>query len=127
MRDARGFSLVEVLVALFLMALAALAAAPLFVAATRANVGAGDAAEVGAAAVSRMEALRAAEYDSLAPGGSLSTNVAGYVDTTDRAVVVRWVVASNAGPTKTITVRAVATREVLGLGRQITLAAIRAR
>ena len=123
-RKARGFSLVEVLVALFLISLGLLAAAPMFIYATQGNAVGADLGTVGAVAVERMELLRSANYGVLTAGGSLTSNVSGYFDNSNPAVIVRWTVADDTvGPVtmKTITVRVVTTRRVVGQRKEITM------
>ena len=67
--DARGFSLVEVLVALFLIGLGVLAAAPMFIYAMQGNATGADFGSVGAIAVERWRAGRFEQLDvDAAPG-----------------------------------------------------------
>ena len=127
MRDARGFSLLEVLIALFLLAIGVLAAAPMFVYASKGNATGADFGSVGALAVERMELLRGTEYASLTPGGSLTANVNGYFDASNPGFAVRWTIANVGSPsaTRSITVRARALRELEGPQRQVTLSTLR--
>ena len=76
-----------------------------------------------------MELLRQTDYVALAAGGSLTSNVAGYFDTSDPAVTVRWEIANGGGPAgvKTVTVRASANRAVVGLAKVAELTTLRAR
>jgi len=60
-----GFTLVEVLVALFLLALGLLAVAPMFVYATRVAAASADLGTVDARAVHRLEVLRATDFSAL--------------------------------------------------------------
>ena len=124
-----GFSLVEVLLAMALMFVGLMAAAPLFVFAMKETAAGADLGTVGAAAVDRMELLRANDFYSLAAGGSLSSNVSGYSDTSSSQFTVRWVIADNATPAtmKTISVRAVASRQTIGLAKEVTLVSLRGR
>jgi len=124
-----GFSLVEVLLAMALMFVGLMAAAPLFVFAMKETAAGADLGTVGAAAVDRMELLRANDFYSLAAGGSLSGNVSGYSDTSSSLYTVRWVIADNATPAtmKTISVRAVASRQSIGLAKEVTLVGLRGR
>ena len=80
---AEGFTLVEVLIALFLIGIGVLAAAPMFIYAMQGNAVGGDFGSVGATAVERMELLRSQDWGTLTAGGSLSTSVANYFDTSD--------------------------------------------
>lgn len=127
--DARGFSLVEVLVALFLIGLGVLAAAPMFVYAMQGNATGADFGSVGAIAVERMEQLRSQTFVNLPAGGSLTVSQSGYSDLTDPDYIVRWRVTDNATPPtiKTITVRVIAVRQVVGERKEITLTTLRGR
>lgn len=128
-RPEAGFTLVEVLVALFLMGLVLMAAAPLFVHAVRENAAGADLGSVGALGVQRMELLRAADFHDLSEGGSLSDDVSGFSDTADPAFTTRWQIVDNGSPAtlKTISVRVLATRSVRGQPKEITVSSLRAR
>ena len=128
-RGERGFSLVEVLVALFVISLGVLAAAPMFVYAMKGNAAGADFGSVGAIAVERMELLRSQTFGSLTAGGNLASNVTNFSDVTDPEYIVRWRIQDNATPatTKTITVRAIATRRVVGQRKEITVTTLRGR
>ena len=123
-----GFTLVEVIMALFLIGIGVLAAAPMFMYAMQSNATGADLGSVGAIAVERMELLRAAPYVGLTAGGDLSANVNGYFDTANPDYTVRWTVTNNVNPpkSKTITVRAVAVRQVVGLRKDVVLTTMRA-
>jgi prepilin-type N-terminal cleavage/methylation domain-containing protein len=128
-RSSAGFTLIEVLVALVLIGIGVLAAAPMFVYAMQGNAVAADFGSVGAIAVERMELLRSQDYSTLAPGGSLTSSVSGYSDTSNPDYVVRWQIADNAVPsgTRSVTVRAIAVRRVVGARKEITLTTLRGR
>jgi len=128
-KGSKGFTLLEVLIAVFLIGIGVLAAAPMFVYAMQGNATGADFGSVGAVAVERMELLRADSYTNLAAGGSLTTNTTGYFDNSDPEVLVRWVITDNMTPvgTKTITVRAVANRQVIGLQKDVELTTVRGR
>lgn len=124
-----GFTLLEVLVALVLIGVGVLAAAPMFVYAMQGNAVAADFGSVGAIAVERMELLRSQEFATLVPGGNLNASVNGYSDASNPDYVVRWQIADNAVPagTRSITVRAIAVRRVVGARKEITLTTLRGR
>jgi len=128
-RGAAGFTLLEVIVALVLIGVGVLAAAPMFVYAMKGNAVAADFGSVGAVAVERMELLRSQDYVTLAPGGSLTVTTNGYSDSSDPDYTVRWQIADNAVPagTRSITVRAIAVRQVVGQRKEITLTTLRGR
>jgi len=128
-RGGRGFTLVEVLLALALMFIGIVAVAPMFLFAMKETAAGADIGAVGAAAVDRMELLRSAAFDSLVAGGSLSSDVSGYSDTAGSKVTVRWQIVDNASPVteKAISVRVIATRTAIGLQKEVTLSCLRAR
>lgn len=125
----RGFSLVEVLLALALLFVGVVAAAPMFIFAMKETAAGADLGSVGAAAVDRMELLRASDFYSLPAGGSLTSNASGYSDTSSPKVTVRWQIVDNASPAtmKTVSVRAIAARQAIGLAKEVTLTSLRAR
>jgi len=127
--DSAGFTLIEVVVALFLIAIGVLAAAPMFMYAMQGNATGADLGSVGAVAVERMELLRSQDYIALPAGGSLTAGINGYTDTGNPDVTVRWQIADNVSPlgTKTIVVRAISTRQVVGNAKEVTLTTIRGR
>jgi len=113
----RGSSLVETLVALVIIQLGLLAVAPLFVLGTRVMASAGTMGTVGAAAVARMERLRAL------PFADPNLSAGNHTDNTVPDVVVTWTVTNDANPAffKTITVTARSRRDPMGLQKVITL------
>ena len=127
--DQCGSSLVEVLVALFLISISLLAATPMFILSMKQDSAGADMGRVGARATARMELLRTTPYFDLEPGGSLLSDVAGYFDASDPAVAVRWEIVDGGGPTgtKTIAVRAVAPRQVMGRPSSVDLRTLRVR
>ena len=122
-----GFTLVEVIVALFLIGLGVLAEAPMFMYAMQGNAVGGEKGEAGALAVEQMEILRATPYGSLTIGGSLTVDTTGYVDVTDPDHTVRWLIAANTAPTGSmvITVRVIPSGTIPGSSREVTLTSIR--
>jgi Tfp pilus assembly protein PilV len=128
-RRAGGFTLVEVLLALALLFVGLVAAAPMFVFAMKETAAGADMGFVGAAAVDRMELLRSTDFSSLPAGGSLTSSVTGYSDTSSPRCTVFWQIVDNGSPAteKTISVRAVATRQAIGNAKDVTLTSLRAR
>ena len=128
-RGERGFSLVEVLVALLILMLGILAVAPMFIYGARRAAASADIGKAGAAATKRMELLRATSYGSLPSGGSLSSDLTSYSDATDPAVLVRWAISDNATPStvKTISVVAISRRQVSGPAKRVQFMTLRSR
>jgi prepilin-type N-terminal cleavage/methylation domain-containing protein len=124
-----GTSLVEVLVAMVLLAIGAMAVAPVFVSSMKRNAASADVSSLGAAATSRMELLSNVPAYSLVAGGSLTSNVAGYSDTSDPAVVVRWQIVDGGGPAGVRTIRtiAIATRQIYARQESVQLVTLRGR
>jgi len=124
----RGQSLAEVLIALFLMAIAVLAAAPALVLSMEQNDGSADLGQAGATAIARMEQLRATPFYDLLSGGSLVSDQTGFFDDSDPQVTVRWQITSGGGPAdiRTIRVRALTARRS-GPPRSVRLMMLRAR
>jgi len=123
-----GFTLLEVVLGLFFIAIGVIATAPLFVLASKQTASGKDLGTAGAAAVRRMELLRGLDYGVLAPGGDLFSDVADHYDLSDPQVQVRWSIALNPAPpanTKIVTVRAVAVGPALGEPKTATLVTIR--
>jgi prepilin-type N-terminal cleavage/methylation domain-containing protein len=133
MKRIGGFTLLEVLIAVTLLAVVVLAVAPMFLMASARTAAGADFGRVGALAVERMELLRAASYDGMAAGGSLvaDATVGGtpYFDASMPGYIVRWQVIDNATPDggKSLTVRAVSLRQVSGVPKEVTLTALRVR
>ncbi len=128
-QEQAGFSLLEVLVAMLLLAVLLLATAPLFVYATYGTRTGADLSFVGAAAQTRLEILRGTKFASLPAGGALTTNVTNFSDLTNPDVIVRWkIVDSGSPPTrKTISVRAFARRHYVGAAKDVTVSTLRSR
>ena len=128
-RSTQGFTLTEVLLAVFLMAVALLAAVPMFTYAMRETATGADLGYIGAAAVDRMEILRESDFNSLTPGGNLASSSVGYSSTSNPAFTVRWQIVANATPAtlKTISVRVIETRTTTGLKKDVTLTTLRAK
>jgi prepilin-type N-terminal cleavage/methylation domain-containing protein len=129
----RGFTLLEILVAVTLLAVVILAVAPMFMMAAERSAAGADMGLVGSLAVETMESLRAEPMVNLAAGGSLvsdtTVGATPYFDASEPGYIVRWQVTDNATPVggKRLTVRALALRQVSGVPKEITLSALRAR
>jgi prepilin-type N-terminal cleavage/methylation domain-containing protein len=131
LRRSEGFTLVEVLLALFLLAIGVLAAAPMFIYAMRGNAAGADFGTAGAIGVERMEVLRSTRFTDLDAGGSLTTDTSSggidYFDNSNPDFTVRWQIVDNVSPanTKTITVQVTAVRQVVGNQKGVTLTTMR--
>jgi len=128
-RRAAGFTLLETLVALFLTALAVLAAAPMFIHAGHANDAGAGMGTVGSMAVDRLEQLRQIPWRDLDAGGSLATNVADFHDNSDAEFIVRWLITENASPTNTRTITILARSRMVTLGprQSVEVTTVRAK
>lgn len=123
-----GFTLLEVVIALFLIAVSVIALAPLFVYASRENASAGQLGSAEARAVERMELLRATPFAELDNGGDLAADVADFFDASSPDHTVRWTIADRPGPpasAKVITVRATAVGPTRGAVREAVLVTLR--
>ena len=130
-KDSRGFTLVEVLLALFLIAIGVLAAAPMFIYAMKGNAAGADFGSAGAIAVERMEVLRSTRWTDLPAGGDLNADVTAggfdYFNNADPDFTCRWLIVDNVTPadTKTVTVTVTARRQVVGQRKGVTLTTLR--
>jgi len=126
--NGKGFTLVEVLVSLFLLALSVLAIIPLFVHAMRSNAVAGEIGTLSAVANQRMELLTQVPFDSLTAGGSLTSDATGYFDSSTPDIQLRWRITDDATPAtiKTIEVSGVALRTPMGEAKEILLVGLAA-
>ena len=124
-----GLTLLEVVFALLLIGIGLLAVAPMFMTAMSSNEVGGTLGVVGAMALERMELLRAIEYDNLTAGGSVTTDVSGYIDTPADGYTVRWMIQDNGSPpdTRIVTVFAAAENSNMGPRKEVTLTTLRAR
>jgi hypothetical protein len=124
-----GTSLIEVMVALLLIAMGVLGVATLFVSSTNVNAAAADLGSLSSKATARMESIRAEAFYNLTPGGSLTTSVSGYSDVSDPQWIVRWEIIGGGGPmaTKTLHVRALAPTWAAGSPKQVDLTTLRSR
>ncbi|MDH3283199.1 MAG: prepilin-type N-terminal cleavage/methylation domain-containing protein [Acidobacteriota bacterium] len=128
--DPKGFTLVEALVAMLLLLGGLLAVAPMFVFAMKVAATGADLGTVGAIAVEQMEDIRSQTWSGLPAGGDLTSDVAGYSRTTADGHIVRWSITNNGtSPVtlKTIKVRVIAPRQVIGQAKEVTLTGLRAQ
>ncbi len=125
----RGTSLLEVLIALSLIAIGVAGMAPLFVSSLDTGSAGAEIGTLSTAATDRMEALRAQPFSSLSAGGSLLSNMSLYSDISHPNYFVRWEIVDSGGPTgsKKIAVRAVSRSALQGSPRSITLETLRSR
>ncbi len=128
-RRENGTSLLEVLVALLLIAMGALSVAPMFVSSASANAAGADISVLTWIAAARMESLRATAFSDLVPGGSLTSSLASYSDTTDPDAIVRWEIIDGGGPTDTKTIQLIAFAEtqLYGPRKIVELSTLRSR
>ena len=126
-----GFSLVEVLVALFLAALAFLMMAQMLGLGVVANRVASDTTQAGALAGDRMENLTQSAYADLVPGGDINTDVVGFsenldVDADGRDDYLRRWEITDLGSAMRIRVRVIALLDVIGPPKEATYVTLKA-
>lgn len=128
-RSENGTSLLEVLVALLLIAMGALSVAPMFVSAADATASGANISSLTSIATAQMESLRATAFHQLVAGGSLTSNLADYSDITDPDAVVRWEIIDGGGPAGSKTIRLIAfvVRLRPGKPKSVELTTLRAR
>lgn len=112
LRDARGFSLLEVLIAAAIMASALLALAQLIAFATRETASAGRMTDAALLAAQKVEQLRAGSWSELQPGSDSPAlgftrmwSVTPLVTDPDYVAVVEVVVRTRGGETRTVAVK----------------------
>ncbi len=133
MASERGFTLLEIMIAVTLLAVVILGVAPMFMMAAERSAAGADMGLVGALAVETMESLRGEPISNLSAGGSLVSDTSfgstPYFDASEPGYIVRWQVTDNATPVggKRLTVRALALRQVSGVPKEVTLSALRVR
>ena len=99
-----GFSLIECIVAIFIITVGLLAVASLATVATQTETFAYNSTEATTLATSKMEELKAGV---LVNGGSLISNESGYFDTPDFNFYRRWKITNDVAGTKKVTVTVV--------------------
>lgn len=129
--EAAGFSLIEVMVALFMAALVFLMLAQMIGIGVEANRAATDTTRTGALAGDRLEELSRMEYDDLVAGGNVNANVAGFFDNIDvdadgvNDYLRRWEI-TDMGPAMRIRVRVIALLDVIGPAKEANYVTLRA-
>ena len=127
-RATHGFTLIEVVLALFLIAVCLVSTAPLFVVAKQQNAAGGEDTALGAIATRHLERLHSIDYHFLEPGGDLEAEIDGYLDDSEPGYLVRWVIADDPGAVgllKVITVRVVAYGQYVGKPRELTISTLK--
>lgn len=125
-QDTLGFTLVEVLVATFLVGLLSLAVVPMMLMAVQTSAVGQEMTELTAAAVDQMEILRAAPFDdpALVAGGSITASNAGFsVDPLngDADRYLRWSIVDENAERKLITLVVGTRNSIWGPAREITM------
>ena len=123
----QGFTILEVVIALFLISIGVIATAPMFVYAVEESAATDDLTTIGTIAVQRIEQMRGMPFNQLQPGGSLTADVNGYFDDSDPDYLVRWMIvnATLSGRMRLIEVRVMAYRGVRGEPKEVTVTTLR--
>ena len=128
-RGERGFSLIETLVALFIVTIILLTLAQLMAFGVYVHRGASDLVQTSTLAEEKLEQIRKLTYDNMIPGGSIDVNVAGFFDSPDidgdgaGDYARRWQIV-DLGDRKEIWVRTLSTLRVLGEPKAATLVSV---
>ena len=129
MRDAAGFSLVEALVAVFILTLIALSMAQLIGLGILADRTSDSVTEATTLSTRKLEQLRNQDYDLLVAGGDVDKNVKDYWDTVDTNgdgnadYTRRWRITDQGGG-KLIEVRVVANVAAIGPAKDALMATV---
>lgn len=129
MRHDAGFTLIESLVAIFILTLVALSLGQVVGMGMLQNRTAEDLTQATALATAKLEELRSGAYAALVAGGSLDADAEGYFDAPDPNAdgvtdfVRRWRITDQPGG-KLIQVRSVSNISGIGLGKVATMATI---
>ena len=124
-----GFTLVETLVALFVVTIILLAIAELMTYGLYVHQSGEDLTETAALAAEKLEELRNLDYGTIAAGGSLAVNSAGFFDDLDIDVdgttdyTRRWEI-TDLGDRKRIEVRVISAQDLTGGPKETTLATL---
>jgi hypothetical protein len=131
LRAEAGFSLVEVLVAIFMATLVFLMMAQMIGLGVEANRAATDITRTSALAGDRMETLTQTEYADLVPGGHIKADVTGFFETLDvdadgaNDYLRRWEI-TDMGAEMRLRVRVVSMLDVVGPPKEATYVALKA-
>ncbi len=128
--DASGFTLVEVLVATFLVGLISLAVAPMMLMAVQTSAVAQEMTELTAAGVEQMEIMRALPFThaDLAAGGSIVGSNANYsIDpwNGDPDRYIRWQIVDDNAARKSLTLVVGTQSSIWGPAREIRMETFR--
>lgn len=129
MKNERGFSLLETMLAMLIMLMILLSVAQLFGMSVAVNKAADDITQVTSLAGEMVEQLKAEGYDGLTAGGSLATDTNGYFDApdvdgdADAEFTRRWLLTDN-GDHMQIEVRVLATTQLNGAAKETTVTSI---
>ena len=126
-----GFSLIEVLVALFMAGLVFLMMAQLLGVGVEASRAASDTTKAAALASDRMEELTQSAYEDLVAGGDINADVGGFSEILDTDAdgvddyVRRWEI-TDLGSSMRIRVRVIALLDVIGPPKEATFVTLKA-
>jgi prepilin-type N-terminal cleavage/methylation domain-containing protein len=129
LRGQEGFTLIETLVALFIVTIILLTLAQLMTFGFYVHRSATDLVQTTALAEEKLEQIRKLSYASVLPGGSLDVNVAGFFDNPDidgdgaGDYARRWQIV-DLGDRKEIWVRAQSTLRAIGEPKSATLVSV---
>ncbi len=126
-----GFSLIEVLVAVFMAGLVFLMMAQLLGVGVEASRAASDTTKAAALASDRMEELTQSAYEDLVAGGDINADVGGFSEILDTDAdgvddyVRRWEI-TDLGSSMRIRVRVIALLDVIGPPKEATFVTLKA-
>ena len=120
-----GFTFVEVLIAMALMTILLLAAAPMMMLSTRQVAASREVTQLTLAAKDKMEELRYVDFDTDVVLGSITADVTDYMDEPAENLKRRWsITPQNAGTQRTYLIQvqvASARNDLLSAGRELVL------
>ena len=128
-RQETGFSMIEAVIAMFLVAVTLLSIAPLVGIAAEVGNTAGEVTGITALADEKIEELTNETYLELVPGGDVDANVAGYFDTPDfdndgdTDFTRRWAI-TDLGTAMLVQVRVISRDIVVGQVKETLLTAL---